>query len=86
MASPKKRGRPTNAEIMARGGAQAAVEVTISVVVPMKGISCPACGKAMVPRIQRTRGNSRFVACCLCPANMVIDYTADGQPKTVRLI
>lgn len=53
---------------------------------PLQGIRCPACGRHMVPRRDRTEGAAKcYARCTLCPARMVITFM-DGKPATVRLV
>jgi len=70
-----KRGRPTNQAIEERK-ALPPVEL---VKVPVDGIRCITCGRAVIPRVRRTAGNTRVVTCPFCPRPMVLTYNVDGK-------
>lgn len=81
MAAPRKRGRPSNTEIAARSEPEPVEAVHI----PVPGIRCMHCGRGTTPRIIRTAGLQRTVACTLCGRHMVLVYKA-GVPVLGRVI
>lgn len=87
MATVKKRGRPSNAEIAARAPAVPVVEVMVQPdpLPALAGIVCPCCGRSMIPRIVRTDGNERTVVCAFTGRRMLITYQ-DTKPLRARLI
>lgn len=82
---PGKRGRPSNAELAARSAPVPVENVQIQLP-PLAGITCPCCGRAMVPRITHTEGSERYVKCSFTGRRMVISYDASGRPSTARLL
>ncbi len=88
--APRKRGRPTNAEI---SGRQPPVEQSVASVpeiidadttLPREGIACLHCGRQQFPRITTTTGLSRYVSCALCGKKMRIDYAADMRTRVMH--
>ncbi len=84
MAIPRKRGRPSNAELAAREKPVPAEEAPISVSVTMQGIRCIGCGRHMVPKVESTRGALRYVRCSLCGSRMAVEYDPTGKAASVR--
>lgn len=60
-ASPKKRGRPTKAEIESRPVPIPADPIPLNV-----GRICPCCGRGMVPKVLRSTENVKYCSCTLC--------------------
>lgn len=87
MATPAKRGRPSNAELAARTPAVPVIEVMVQPepLPALAGILCPCCGRSMVPRIVRTDGNERTVVCVFTGRRMAITYQ-DSRPLRARLL
>lgn len=64
MATTKRRGgRPTNAELDKRPPFKVAEHEELPAVM---GVRCLGCGRAQVPRILRTEGRKRRIACSMC--------------------
>jgi hypothetical protein len=57
----RRSGRPTKAEVEARPEPIQVVPVAVPV-----GITCPCCGRGMVPKTLRSTGDSMTRACTLC--------------------
>jgi hypothetical protein len=86
MATPRKRGRPSLAEIAARMEPVAAQPVTIEQpnLPPMAGFFCPKCGRAQCPRITKTHGLTRYCACGLCGKPMRVEYSVDHKARVIH--
>jgi hypothetical protein len=85
MAIPRKRGRPSLAEISARAAPVEAVAIVITTInLPaMSGFRCPHCGRGQAPRITKTAGLIRFCLCGLCGKSMRVEYSTDGMARTI---
>lgn len=85
MATPRKRGRPSLAEISARAAPVDAVAIVITTInlPPMDGFRCPRCGRGQVPRITQTVGLTRYCNCGLCGKRMRVEYATDGMARTI---
>ncbi len=86
---PRRRGRPTNAEVSARVPpvqemATGAIDSTDSTSIPRDGMTCMHCGRKQFPRITNTNGLSRYVSCSLCGQRMRIDYATDFRSKVIH--
>ena len=85
MASPRKRGRPSLAEVAARAAPVDAIPVVITAVhlPPMRGFRCPHCGRGQAPKITQTAGVIRYCKCSLCDGRMRVEYSTDGLARVI---
>lgn len=81
-ATTRKRGRPSNAEIAAR---QTVPAEAVQIMVPMAGLRMPCCGRTVVPRILRTLGRERTVA-CTCGHTARVAYDEKDAPLTITVL
>jgi predicted RNA-binding Zn-ribbon protein involved in translation (DUF1610 family) len=86
MGNPRRRGRPSNAEISARTPAEPAKEVVIESRASYVALECPHCRRAMVPRVVTSHKLSRYANMPCCGAYVRIDYDQSGQAQMVQLI
>jgi len=84
MATARKRGRPTNAEVAARAAPVPVEEVTVQLP-PLKGFNCPCCGKGIVPRIIGTKDLARYAICPHSGRQIIMRYNANGVMLSVQL-
>ncbi len=85
MEPTRKRGRPPKAVLEARPAPEPVVEVDV-IIPPVKGITCVACGRGMVPRVIRTDPKRRTVTCPLCGRAMTITYSRETPTGMIQLI
>lgn len=86
MATPRKRGRPSNAELAARQPAEPVEEREIEMSVYQVALCCPHCRRFMSPRIEGGRGFSRYAVMPCCTKRVRIDYDHNGKPQSIQLI
>ena len=51
---------------------------------PLPGITCPCCGRGMVPRRDRVQENKCYARCSLCDGRMVLTFENSGKYVSVR--
>jgi transcription elongation factor Elf1 len=81
MEQPRKRGRPSNADLAARAGETQesdALPVVLDRHVPP--LNCPKCGRGMDPRVTKWHNGAAYCQCRLCGGHF--QYT----PPKVRTL
>lgn len=89
MATPEKRGRPTNDDLAEREAPVpvrgAFGEVEPVALPPMSPMLCLCCGRGQTPKVIRTNGHQRTVTCGLCAGRMLITYGFGKPPMAARI-